>query len=268
MCYWKSGARNAQYLHLISNSTSSSPTDKWMPSNNVIKPGISDQVALGYYRNFSGDTYEFSAETYYKALYNQVDYKDGANVYTNDAIETQLLFGRGRAYGLELLLRKKTGRFTGWLGYTLSRTELTIDGINNNNWYPAHQDRTHDISVVGIYELSKKWTLSGTFVYYTGSAVSFPSGKYDAAGNTVFYYTVRNGYRMPAYHRLDLAVTRQLAKRKHFSSELSIGLYNAYGRENAYSISFRQNKEHPERTEAIQTTLFKFIPSITYNFKF
>jgi hypothetical protein len=261
-------ARNAQYLHLISNSTAASPTDKWMPSNNVIKPGISDQIAIGYYQNLAEGRYEFSAETYYKALQNQVDYKDGAEVYTQDAIETQLLFGRGRAYGLELLLRKKTGRFTGWLGYTLSRSELQIDGINNGQWYAAHQDRTHDISVVGIYELNDKWTLSGTFVYYTGSAVSFPSGKYDMAGNTVFYYTERNGYRMPPYHRLDLAATKQLAKRKHFSSELSIGLYNAYGRENAYSINFRQNKEHPDRTEAVQTTLFRFIPSITYNFKF
>lgn len=261
-------ARNAQYLHLISNSTSSSPTDKWLSSNNVIKPGKSDQVAVGYYHNFLDGKYEASAETYYKALQNQIDYMDGAEVYTSDAIETQLLSGRGRAYGLELLLRKKTGRLTGWIGYTLSRTELKIDGINGNQWYAAHQDRTHDISIVGIYELNKKWTLSGTFVYYTGSAVSFPSGKYEATGNTVFYYTERNGYRMPAYHRLDLAATKQLAHRKHFSSELSIGLYNAYGQENAYSISFRQNKENPERTEAVQTTLFRFIPSITYNFKF
>jgi len=261
-------ARNAQYLHLIANSTAASPTDKWTPVNNIIKPGISDQVALGYYRSIAEGAYEFSAEAYYKYLQNQVDYKEGANVFTNDAIETQLLFGQGRAYGLELLLRKKTGKFTGWISYTLSRSELQIKGINQNQWYAARQDRTHDLSVVGMYQFSDKWTVSGTFVYYTGSAVTFPSGKYEVAGNTVLYYTERNAYRMPAYHRLDLAATRQLAHRKGFQSELSIGLYNAYGRENAYSITFRQNKENPGRTEAVQTTLFKFIPSITYNFKF
>ncbi|MEO6831881.1 MAG: TonB-dependent receptor [Chitinophagaceae bacterium] len=261
-------ARNAQYLHLISNSTSSSPTDKWIPSNNIIKPGISDQVSLGYYQNFTDGKYEFSAETYYKTSQNEVDYKDGADVFTNDAIETQLLFGKGRAYGLELLMKKKTGRLTGWVGYTLSKSELQIDGINHNNWYSARQDRTHDISVVGIYQLTKKWNVSSTFVYSTGNAVSFPSGKYNAAGNTVFYYTERNGYRVPAYHRLDLAATKELAHRKHFSSELSIGIYNAYGHENPYTISFRQNADNPERTEAVQTTLFKIVPSISYNFKF
>lgn len=261
-------ARNAQYLHLISNSTSASPTDKWTPVNNIIKPGISDQVALGYYQTFADGAFECSTEAYYKYLQNQVDYKDGGNVFTNDAIETQLLFGQGRAYGLELLFRKKTGKFTGWIGYTLSRSEVQINGISQNQWYAARQDRTHDLSVVGIYAFSDKWTFSGTFVYNTGNAVTFPSGKYEAAGNTVLYYTQRNASRMPAYHRLDLAATRQLAHRKRFQSELSIGLYNAYGRENAYSITFRQNKEYPGRTEAVQTTLFKFIPSITYNFKF
>jgi len=261
-------ARNAQYLHLLANSTTSSPTDKWIPSNNVIKPGISDQVSLGYYQNFSDGAYEFSAESYYKVSQNEVDYKDGANIYANDAIETQLLFGNGRAYGLELLLKKKTGKLTGWVGYTLSRSELQIDGINGGNWYAARQDRTHDISVVGIYQYNKKWVLSSTFVYYTGNAVSFPSGKYNVAGNTVFYYTERNGYRMPAYHRLDISATRQLAHRKRFSSELVLGIYNVYGRENAYIITFQNDPNDASKTQAVQTSLFKMVPSISYNFKF
>lgn len=260
--------RNSQFLHLIANSTSSNPTDKWVSSNNTIKPGISDQIALGYYQHFKDGKYEFSSEIYYKGIQNEVDYKDGADVFTNDAIETQLLFGKGRAYGIELLLKKKKGKLTGWVGYTLSRTERKIDGINQSNWYAMRQDKTHDLSIVGIYELTKKWTVSGTFVYSTGNAVSFPSGKYNSTGNTVFYYTERNGYRMPAYHRLDIAATRQLAHKKRFTSELSLGLYNAYGHDNAYTITFRQSKDNPERTEAVQTTLFKIVPSITYNFKF
>lgn len=261
-------ARNSQYLHLISNSTSANPTDKWISSNNAIKPGISGQVSIGYYQNIHNGKYEFSTETYYKSMMNEVDYKDGADVYGSDAIETQLLTGIGRAYGIELLLKKKTGKLTGWIGYTLSRSERKIEGINHGDWYAIRQDKTHDISVVGIYSITKKWTLSGTFVYSTGNAVSFPSGKYNIAGNTVFYYTERNGYRLPDYHRLDIAATKQLSHNKRFTSELSLGIYNLYGHDNPYTITFRQSKENPEKTEAVQTTLFKIVPSLTYNFKF
>ncbi|NDC41984.1 MAG: hypothetical protein EBZ77_10605, partial [Chitinophagia bacterium] len=260
--------RNAQYLHLISNSTTSNPTDKWISTNNNIKPELSDQISLGYYRNFSNSTYQFSAETYYKNLQNQIDYKNGANTFSNDALETELLFGQGRAYGLELLMRKTTGRFTGWISYTLSRTEKQINGINADKWYPAKQDRTHDISVVGIYTLNKKWTLSATWIYYTGSAVTFPNGKYSVSNQVVFYYTDRNQYRMPAYHRLDLGATCKLKDKKHWSSELQFSIYNAYGRYNAYTINFRQSKDDPQKTEAVQTSLFSFVPSISYNFNF
>ncbi|MDX2000795.1 MAG: TonB-dependent receptor [Chitinophagales bacterium] len=260
-------ARNSQYLHLITNSTTGSPTDKWVPTNNIIRPEIADQVSLGYFLNFHKNMFELSIETYYKAMQNQVDYKNGANVNTNDPIEPELLFGRGRAYGIELLLKKKTGKFTGWVGYTLSRTERQITEINGGNWYPARQDRTHDLSFVGIYSINKKWTVSASFVYYTGSAVSFPSGKYEVNNNIVFYYTERNGYRMPAYHRLDLGATLQLKKHKHYSSELAFSLYNAYGRENAYVITFEQSETDPNVTQAVQTSLFRWVPSISYNFK-
>ena len=181
--------RNTQVLHLLSNSTSANPTDLWIPSSNNVKPEIADQVSVGYFRNFSEDRYEFSAETYYKTMGNQIDYKNGAQLVANENVESQLLLGKGRAYGLELYLKKKAGRFTGWISYTLSRTELKIDGINNGSWYPAKQDRTHDIGVVGIYQASRKWTLSSTWVYYTGNAVTFPSGKYQVAGQTAFLYT-------------------------------------------------------------------------------
>ncbi len=259
--------RNVQNMHLISNSTSSSPTDKWISSNNIIKPEISDQVSLGCYKNLRNDNYELTIETYYKTMQRQIDYRDGADVFTNDAIETQLLYGKGRAYGIEWLLRKKTGKLTGWLSYTLSKTERKIDGINNDDWYNARQDRTHDIALVGIYQLSQKWTLSANWIYYTGDAITFPNGKYTVGGQTVYYYTNRNGYRMPAYHRLDLGATMQLKKRKRWSSELAFSLYNAYGRQNAYTISFRDNEDDPTKTEAVQTALFRWIPSVSYNFK-
>lgn len=261
-------SRNTQPLHQLSNSAVTSPTDKWVATNNIIKPELADQVSLGFFRNLNNNNYEFSVETYYKKMQNQVDYRDGANVRSNDPIEPQLLFGKGRAYGLELLLRKKTGRFTGWLGYTLSRTEKQIDGINDSEWYVARQDRTHDISVVGMYDLNKKWSFSATFVYYTGNAVTFPSGKYYVDNQVVFLYTKRNAYRMPAYHRLDLNAIWKLKERKNFSSELVLGIYNAYGRDNAYAITFRDNPEDRTRTQALQTSLFRFVPSVSYNFKF
>jgi hypothetical protein len=261
-------SRNTQSLHQLYSSSINTPTDKWVATNNIIKPEISDQASLGYFKNLWSNAYEFGTEAYYKRMENQVDYRDGANVRSNDAIEPQLLFGKGRAYGVEFLLRKKAGRLTGWLGYTLSRTEKQIEGINDGAWYNARQDRTHDISLVGIYDLNKKWVVSATFVYYTGNAVSFPSGKYIIDNQVVFLYTKRNAYRMPAYHRLDLSATYRFEKHKNYSSELALGLYNAYGRENPYAITFRQNAVDPTRTEAVQTSLFKYVPSVSYNFKF
>lgn len=260
--------RNVQNLHLLSNSTTTSPTDKWVASSNVIKPEISDQLSVGYYKDLAGRKYELNIEAYYKDMQNQIDYRNGANIYTNDAVESQLLFGKGRAYGIEGLLKKKEGKLTGWISYTLSKTERRMNGINQNRWYNARQDRTHDLALVGVYQLNDKWTLSANWVYSTGDAVTFPAGKYTLDDRVVFYYTERNGYRMPAYHRLDLGATMQLKKKGRYTSELAFSLYNAYGRENAYSITFRESKEDPTKTEAVQTTLFKFIPSITYNFKF
>jgi TonB dependent receptor-like, beta-barrel/CarboxypepD_reg-like domain/TonB-dependent Receptor Plug Domain len=261
--------RNVQNLHLVSNSTSSNPTDKWIANTNIIKPELSNQVSLGYYQNLSGNQFELSVEIYYKTMQNQIDYRDGADIFSNsDAIESQLLFGKGRAYGLEVLIKKRAGKFTGWISYTLSKTEKKIDGINDNKWYNARQDRTHEVAIVGSYQLSKKWIVSANWVFYTGDAVTFPAGKYRIDDRTVFYYTERNGYRMPDYHRLDIGATWELKKKKRWSSELTFSLYNAYGRENAYTINFRDNKDDPTKTEAVRYALFKFIPSISYNFKF
>lgn len=260
--------RNSQNMHLISNSTSDRPTDKWLPSSLMVKPELSDQIAIGYYLNLFQNQYEINIESYYKTMNRLLDYRDGSEIFDADNIEKQLLYGIGKAYGLEILLKKREGKFHGWLSYTLARSQKKIDGINGGNWYNARQDRTHELSFVGNYKLNDKWSLSATWVYYTGNAVTFPEGKYIINGQPYFYYTERNAYRMPNYHRLDLGATKQLRKRKHFSSELAFGLYNAYARKNAYSITFRKAKSDPNQTEIVQTTLFKLLPSISYNFKF
>ena len=261
-------SRNAQYIHLISNTTTTSPTDLWIPSSLNTKPEISDQVSLGWFKNFKENSYELSIESYYKSMLNQIDYRNGANTQANELIEGELLYGVGRAYGVEIMLKKKSGRFTGWLGYTLSRSERKIDGINDGNWYAAKQDRTHDVSLVGIYDITPKLSISALFVYYTGNAVTFPSGKYVVGGTTQFLYTERNGYRMPAYHRMDLGVTWLRKNTEKFESSWNFSIYNLYGRENAFTITFRENADNPNITEAVQTSLFRWVPSVTYNFKF
>lgn len=260
-------SRNTQNIHQVSNSTASSPTDVWLSSSINLKPGIADQYALGWFKNFSDDKFEFNTEVYYKSLQNQLDYRNGANEQANEKLEGELLSGIGRAYGLELILKKKSGKFTGWIGYTISRTERRIIGINNDNWYAARQDRLHDMSIVTMYDINKKVSVSALFVYYTGNAVTFPSGKYEMFGESYFLYTERNGYRMPAYHRLDVAVTWITKTTDKFESSWNFSIYNTYARENAYSITFRQNENNPNVTEAVRTTLFKIVPAITYNFK-
>lgn len=260
--------RNTQNLHLLSNSTTGSPTDLWIPSSYNVRPEISDQVSLGYFRNFLSNKLELSVETYYKWMQNQIDYKDGAELDFGENVESQLLTGTGRAYGIEFLFRKKVGKITGWVGYTLSRVEKKIEGINNDEYYPARQDRTHDISIVLMYQILPRLSVAATWVYYTGNAVTFPSGKYEIQGQVVNYYTERNAYRMPDYHRMDLGITFDGKKRKRFESSWNLSFYNLYARENAFTITFEEDPNDPSKTQAVQTSLFKIIPSITYNFKF
>lgn len=257
-----------QYLHLLSNTTSSTPVDLWVPSSQIIKPQIGDQVDLGYFRNFKQNNYEASVEVYYKNMQNQIEYKPGADLRFNNTIESQLLFGKGWAYGAEFFIKKKYGKFNGWIGYTLSRSMRSFNGIDSGKTYPAKQDIIHDISIVAIYEFSPKWTFSATWVYWTGNAVTFPSGKYYINGEVANLYTNRDGYRMPAYHRLDLGVTWQRKKTAKFESSWNFSIYNAYGRENAYSITFQQDPNDPSKTQAVQLSLFRWVPAVTYNFKF
>lgn len=260
--------RNTQNIHILTNANTGSPTDQYVMSSNNIKPEIADQVALGYFRNAKDNSYEFSAEVYYKWLQNQIDYKDGAQLTANANVESELLYGTGRAYGLELYAKKTKGRLTGWVSYTLSKTERKIAGINDGNYFNAKQDRTHDLSVVAIYNLNTRWTFSGNYVYSTGNAVTYPAGKYNVGGLTTYYYTERNASRMPYTSRLDLSATLKTTETKKYRASWSFGLYNALNRKNPYSISFRDSKTNPGQTEAVQTSLFGVIPSVTYNFQF
>ncbi len=260
--------RNRQYLHQLSNSGVGTPIDLWIPSSNNVKPQIADQVAAGFYKNFKDNGYESSVEVYYKDMKNQIDYKTGADIILNDQVESQLLIGRGYSYGVEFYVKKNIGKLTGWISYTWSKTERVFDGIDNGDAYAATWDRPHDLTLVGIYKLNKKWTLSGTFVYRTGNAVTYPVGKYKAEGEIVNLYSTRNNDRLPDYHRLDIGATKTLKKTNKYESSLNFSVYNLYGRKNAFAIDFRESPDNPQNTEAVRTALFSIIPSVTYNFKF
>ncbi len=264
-------ARNVQNLHLLSNSLASSPTDLYVPTSRNVRPELADQLSAGYFRTLGAQrAYSFSAEGYYKWLQHQIDYRDGSQLLVGQDVERTLLYGRGRAYGLELLLRKDTGRLTGWVGYTLSKSERQFADLNAGAWFNARQDRPHELSVVAVYQLTPRWSLSGTFVASTGNAVTYPVGKTFVAGQTVSVYGPRNADRLPAYRRLDVGATyekpRPAGRRFHGSWNFSV--YNALGRQNPFLITFETVPDDPTRTQAVSTALFRFVPSATYNFNF
>ncbi len=257
-----------QYLHLLSNSTSLAPSDVWIPSSNNVAPQIADQVSLGVKQSLLGDKINVSLEGYYKHLQNQVDFENGADILLNTKIESQILSGRGWSYGAELLVQTRFGDFNGWVSYTLSKTAYQFDQINDGKPYSAKQDRTHDIALVGTYELKKRWVFSMSWIYQTGSAVTFPSGKYEINGQRVSYFTERNGYRLPASHRLDVAVTFRNKVDKKFQSSFTVGVYNVYNQLNPYLIDFREDPNDPTKIQAVQLSLFGIIPTVTWNFSF
>lgn len=268
--------RMSQYIHLISNTASVSPLDIWAPGDQYLKPQILDQVALGYFQNFNGGKYSLEAETFYKRIKNKADFIDGAELIANKAIERVMLNGEARAYGLELLARKNSGKLTGWISYTLSRAEqrtpgrnVNEPGINNGEWYRANYDKTHNLSITAAYQLTRKWSLGGIFAYQTGRAATFPVGKYQYQGVTIANYGTRNANSLPAYHHLDLSATYapKPDKQKRWNSEWVFCVYNVYNRENAAALNFGQNTE-TGKSEARQMSIFGIIPSITYNFKF
>lgn len=262
--------RMYQYMHLASNSTSSSPLDIWFASSPNVKPQRADQIALGYFRNFKDNAIEASIEVYYKDMSNSIDFKNNAELLLNEKLEGELRFGDARAYGLELFFRKQKGRLTGMVGYTLARTERKIPEIAEG-WYPTKYDKTHDLSVVASYSISERVSVGATFVYGTGAAVTFPTGRFEYYGTLVPVYGERNSNRMPAYHRMDIGCTLQSKKNKSdrkWDGEWVFSVYNLYFRKNAYQIEFRQSEEDATKTEAVKTYLLPILPSVTYNFKF
>jgi hypothetical protein len=261
-------ARTRQYIHLLSNTTSTTPFDLWIPSNINVLPELADQYTLGYFRNFSNNMYETSVEIYYKSLQNQIDYRNGANLILNSKVESQLVFGKGWGYGAEFLVRKKYGKLTGWLSYTVSKTKRKFNDINEGNVFPAKQDRPHNLAIVGMYQISPRLTFSATWIYCSGNVVTFPSGRYVVDGNILPYYTERNGYRMPDYHRLDIGLTLQRKLSEKFESSWNFSIYNVYARANAYAINFQPDPNNPAKMQAVQLSLFRFVPAVSYNFRF
>lgn len=263
--------RMVQNLHLISNTNTPTPMDVWLPSNKYIKPLSADQYVVGYFRNFDNDMFETSLELYYKDMRNVIDFVDGAELFLNENIETELLVGDGYSCGMEVLLKKSQGNFTGWIAYTLSKTMRKIPGINNGEAYPSSYDRTHDISVVLSYEFNEQWNLAGNWIYSTGNPVSYPAAKYTVQDNVVYYYSDRNSNRIPDYHRMDLSVTYNFKKNtiRKYKQSLNLSLYNVYARRNAYSVTFRENADNPNISEAIRLSIIgTIIPAVTYNFTF
>ena len=271
--------RTAQYIHLLSNTTASIPLDIWTPSTNNIDPQLADQVAIGYFRNFRDNAYELSLETYYKSFDNLIDYIDGADLVLNEFVEGQILVGTGRAYGTELQLKKTKGRASGWLSYTLARTERLVEGINNSEWYPTRFDQTHNFNLTGFYELNDRVTLSATFVYNTGTPLTLANSGYYQLG----YYVpnnagdARNNFRIPDYHRLDVSLTLDPRKEKadrRWQGQWVFGVYNLYARRNPFTVYGQQADGRTAPGSAINTEAIKLsvvgsvIPSVSYNFTF
>ncbi len=263
-------SRTVQYIQLASNSEAGTPLDIWFAASPNVKPQLSDQWALGYFRNFFDNKLETSVEVYYKNMRNVVDFKEFANMLLNEQLEGELRIGTAQSYGVELLAQFGNSKVNGWVSYTYSRAFRTIDDINNGNPYPAPYDKPHDISVVFNYEVSPKLTLSANWVYATGIPATFPAGRYEILGTIIPLYTERNAYRYPDYHRLDLALSyRPRAKsNRKWQGEWNLSVYNAYNRKNAWTINFVQDSNNPSITYAEKTYLFSIVPAITYNFKF
>lgn len=262
-------SRTVQYIQLASNSSAGSPLDLWFEASPNVKPQLSDQFALGYFRNFAGDAYEVSAEVYYKDMKNVVDFKDHASLLINEHLEQELRFGSGYAYGLELMVRRTRGPLSGWISYTLSRSRRRIDGVNEGLEYRSPYDKPHNVSVVLTQDLSPRVSLSANWVYASGTPVTYPTGRFQIENSYVPVYSSRNEYRYPDYHRLDLSLTWQLSRPgRSFSHELNFSLYNAYGRKNVWTILFRQENDRPDVSYAEKIYLFTFIPSVTWNFRF
>jgi len=262
-----------QYLHLISNTSSPTPLDIWVPSGPYLKPQKLDQFALGFYKN--AKSIRFESELFYKKIKNRLDYVDGADLVGNDNIETVVIAGDARAFGIEFLLKKITGRHKYWIAYTLSKSEQNTPGrnsietgINFSKWYNTPYDKTHDLSINSEYKINDKLKLVGNFIYQTGQPTNYPNSQYNYMNLNIPNFGARNSFRLPDYHRLDINLTlKPRKKNRNIESTWVFGIYNLYNRDNANSIIFRRNNE-TLKNEAVQISIFGIVPSVTYNFKF
>ena len=268
--------RMIQYLQLISNTSSPTPLDVWTPSDTYIKPQIADQVALGYFNNFTNENYSLEVEAFYKKVQNRIDYIDGADLIANNALEQIILNGQMRSYGLEVMLKKNEGRLNGWVSYTLSKSEQQTpgrtaveSGINNGKWYNSAYDKTHNLAITSSYLLNEKWSFGANFILQSGQPITYPNGQYQYLGITVPSYGLRNENRLPAYHHLDISATLTPRKNNNhnWKGEWVFSIYNIYNRKNAAAINFRQNRQ-TGTNEAVKTSIFGMVPAVSYNFKF
>lgn len=263
----------SQYLHMAPLSSVSLPTDVWVPGSSRIKPQTGLQYSLGYFRNFNDDEWETSATLYYKKMQRQIEYRDGVIVGYSKGYnyDDNFIFGEGRAYGLETLIKKNTGRTNGWISYTLSRTERNFNEINGGAAFPAKYDRLHNLSVVATHRVSDKWSLSGAFVYSTGNALTLPVGRYIIDGNIINEYAGRNTFRMPAYHRMDLSAVYRMPPRKRYTAEWIFSVYNVYNRRNPYYIYLDTKgniNDYYLEVNLKKVSLFPVLPSVSYRVKF
>jgi hypothetical protein len=265
--------RMAQYLQLISNTAASTPLDVYTIATNNLKPLVADQGSIGFFRNFRDNMFETSVELYYKYMQNQLDYIDNADLFINEQVEGQLIQGLGRAYGSEFYVKKNKGKITGWISYTLSKTERLVRGISNDNWFNSRYDRTHCLNTSLSYDLTKRWSISANFVFLSGTPATFPNSKIQIQNYNIPYNTnnIRNNYRITPYHRLDLGATYQFKTNadSRFKQTLVFSVYNAYNRRNAFSIYFRTKEGEVNQTEAVRFSVIgSFVPAVTYNFNF
>ena len=258
--------RTSQNIHALRNQSTSTPFDRYTMSSNIIKPEVADQVSAGFYMMTPSQTYDFSVEAYYRLIDNVLDYRDGKTFSSEIEIERLVLPGKGKGYGVELSAHKNNGRLTGWASYTLSWSKTKIEGVNQGRWYDANNDRRHDINIVAIYKLSKRWMLSASWIFNSGQAFTAPSAKYQIEKNWIYYYTERNGYRAPDYHHLDVSAVWSKQYSKH-STEWVFSIYNLYNRYNPYLINF-EDGENGAGTRAVQYSLFGIVPSVSFNIKF
>lgn len=264
-----------QFIHLITNTTAVTPIDLWRLSNRYIKPNFSDQVSVGYFSTLTKPQLEISVELYYKLLHNSIDYTDGASLYRNDNIEADILQGKGKAYGGEILIKRSEGRVQGWVAYTYSRSFIQVDGtfaqekINEGRYYPTNFDRPHDLKIFMDVKLTNRFSVVGNFTYATGRPITYPESYYEVGGITVPNYSDRNKYRIPDSHHLDLSLTMStsLKKKKRVKASWTLSVYNIYGRKNPYSVYFKNNGLG--MPTAYQLSVFgNAFPSVTYNFTF